>query len=90
MPPAPGWAFSSPLFRSSRALVIASISPSNEAAMRKVAFIGFIIGVVLGSLFGAVMDVSPGRGNAERQEMLSVNATTGKPQLHIKGKPEIK
>ena len=58
--------------------------------MRKTALIGFVIGVVLGCLFGAVMGVIPGGAPVEQQEMLSVNATTGKPQLHIKGKPEIK
>lgn len=52
---------------------------------------GFFVGVVLGCLFGAVMGALPGGGESKEQpEMLSVNQTTGKPQLHIKGKPEIK
>jgi hypothetical protein len=59
--------------------------------MRKTAFLGFFIGVALGCLFGAVMGVLPdGGGSKEQPEMLSVNQNTGKPQLHIKGKPEIK
>ncbi|MDQ3199083.1 MAG: hypothetical protein M3Q46_07850 [Verrucomicrobiota bacterium] len=60
--------------------------------MRKTAVIGFAIGVVLGCLFGAVMGVMPIGSTEEphQREMLSVNANTGKPQLHIKGKPEIK
>ncbi len=58
--------------------------------MRKTALLGFFIGVVLGCLFGAVMGFVPGGSEGSRQEMLGVNANTGKPQLHIKGKPEIK
>jgi hypothetical protein len=59
--------------------------------MRKTALLGFFIGVTLGCLFGAVMGVLPsGGGSNEQPEMLSVNQNTGKPQLHIKGKPEIK
>ncbi|MEO8439513.1 MAG: hypothetical protein ABI540_04750 [Spartobacteria bacterium] len=58
--------------------------------MRKTALLGFAIGVVLGCLFGAVMDVMPNGSGQDQPEMLSVNARTGKPQLHIKGKPEIK
>lgn len=59
--------------------------------MRKTASQGFFIGVALGCLFGAVMAVLPERGNSKGQPAtLSVNERTGKPQLHIKGKPEIK
>lgn len=58
--------------------------------MRKTALLGFFIGVVLGCLFGAVLGVTPAGSDRPQQEMLSVNANTGKPQLHIKGKPEIK
>ena len=58
--------------------------------MRKTALLGFLIGVLLGCLFGAVVGVTPGGSDRRQQEMLSVNANTGKPQLHIKGKPEIK
>ena len=59
--------------------------------MRKTVFQGFFIGVALGCLFGAVMAVLPERDNRKEQPaILSVNERTGKPQLHIKGKPEIK
>jgi hypothetical protein len=59
--------------------------------MRKTAFQGFFIGVALGGLFGTVMAVLPERGSSKEQSAtLSVNERTGKPQLHIKGKPEIK
>jgi hypothetical protein len=54
-------------------------------------FQGFFIGVALGCLFGAVMAALPERGSSKGQPTtLSVNERTGKPQLHIKGKPEIK
>ena len=59
--------------------------------MRKTAFLGFFIGVGLGCFFGALMAVLPeGGGSEEQPAMLSVNQQTGQPQLHIKGKPEIK
>ena len=58
--------------------------------MRKTALLGFFIGVVLGCLFGAALGIAPAGRDGPQQEMLSVNANTGKPQLHIKGKPEIK
>jgi hypothetical protein len=59
--------------------------------MRKTAFLGFFIGAALGCLFGAVMAVLPEGGSSKEQTAaLSVNERTGKPQLHIKGKPEIK
>jgi len=59
--------------------------------MRKTAFLGFFIGVALGCLFGGVMAVLPeGSSSKEQPAALSVNERTGKPQLHIKGKPEIK
>ncbi len=54
--------------------------------------IGFGLGVALGCLFGAVMGARPEAGDEHphQREMLSVNANSGRPQLHIKGKPEIK
>ena len=59
--------------------------------MRKTAFLGFFIGVALGCLFGAVMAVLPeGDSSKGQPAALSVNERTGKPQLHMKGKPEIK
>jgi hypothetical protein len=59
--------------------------------VQKTALLGFSVGVVLGCLFGAVLGIFPGGGESKGEpEMLSVNQSTGKPQLHIKGKPEIK
>ena len=59
--------------------------------MRKTASLGFFIGVALGCLFGAAIPVLPKEGSSKEQPVaLSVNERTGKPQLHIKGKPEIK
>jgi ABC-type nitrate/sulfonate/bicarbonate transport system permease component len=60
------------------------------ASIRKIALFGFLIGGALGCLLGATLGLLPsGVGNRE-PEMLSVNQATGKPHLHIKGKPEIK
>ena len=59
-------------------------------AMRKTALVGFLFGVVLGCLFGTITGMFPGGVGNEQPEMLSVNQRTGKAQLHIKGKPEIK
>ncbi len=59
------------------------------SAMRRIALIGFIVGLTLGCFFGAVMDLLPGRDEGKQRATLSVNQVTGKPQLHIKGKPEI-
>ncbi len=64
--------------------------PLPTSGMRKTALLGFFSGVVLGCLFGAVMGVSSGGNDRPQEEMLGVNPNTGKPQLHIKGKPEIK
>jgi len=58
--------------------------------MRKTALVGFLLGVAPGCLFGTIMGVFPGGLSDEQPQMLSVNQRTGKSQLHIKGKPEIK
>lgn len=58
--------------------------------MRKTALIGFLIGTTLGCLFGAVLGFLPSREENRQGATLSVNQATGRPQLHIKGKPEIK
>ncbi len=63
---------------------------AGRSGIRRIALVGFVLGALLGCLFGAIMDVLPTGGDKEQPEMLSVNARTGKPQLHIKGKPEIK
>lgn len=58
--------------------------------MRKTALVGFAIGLTLGCLFGAVMGFLPGRDEGKPKTTLSVNESTGKPQLHVRGKPEIR
>jgi len=58
--------------------------------MRRTALIGFLIGMTLGCLFGAVMSLLPGRDEGRQKTTLSVNEVSGKPQLHVQGKPEIK
>jgi hypothetical protein len=57
--------------------------------MRKTAMIAFVVGMTLGCLFGAAMSFLPGRNEDKQRATLSVNQATGKPQLHVKGKPEI-
>lgn len=46
--------------------------------------------MTLGCLFGAVMGLLPGRDEGGQKTSLSVNEVSGKPQLHVRGKPEIK
>ena len=58
--------------------------------MRRTAIIGFLIGVTLGCLCGAMLSFLPDREENRQGATLSVNPITGRPQLHIKGKPEIK
>ena len=60
------------------------------SSTRKIALFGFLIGVTLGCLFAATLGIRPSGIAGREAEMLSVNQRTGKPQLHIKGKPEIK
>jgi hypothetical protein len=52
--------------------------------------IGFVIGMTLGCLFGAVMSLMPGHDEGRQKATLSVNEVSGKPQIHVRGKPEIK
>ena len=56
---------------------------------QRTALAGFLAGVALGCLFGAILTLAPG-GQKPREPTLSVNQDTDKSQLHIKGKPEIK
>jgi hypothetical protein len=58
--------------------------------MRRTALIGFVIGLILGCLCGAALSFLPGREENRQGATLSVNPITGRPQLHIKGKAEIK
>ncbi len=58
--------------------------------MRQTALIGFVIGVTLGCLCGAVINFLPGRDEGLQKATLSVNQVSGRAQLHIRGEPEIK
>jgi ABC-type nitrate/sulfonate/bicarbonate transport system permease component len=60
------------------------------ASSRKIALFGFLIGGALGCLLGATLGLLPSSAGNREPDILSVNQATGKPQLHIKGKPEIK
>ncbi len=57
--------------------------------MRKKAIIGSVLGVTLGCLVGALTEFRPTTATDQKPYVLSVNQSTGKPQLHVKGKPEI-
>ena len=59
------------------------------SSTQRTALAGFLVGVALGCLFGAILTLAPG-GQKPREPTMSVNQDTGKSQLHIKGKPEIK
>lgn len=43
----------------------------------------------MGCLFGAAMSFLPGHDEGKERATLSVNQATGKPQMHVRGKPEI-
>jgi len=57
--------------------------------MRQKAIIGAIIGATLGCLVGALTDLRQSPTNENKPYLLSVNQRTGRPQLHVQGKPEI-
>ncbi len=57
--------------------------------MRRTALLGFVIGLAMGCLFGALMSAIQKRTGRDQVETLSVNQRTGRPQIHIKGKPEV-
>lgn len=57
--------------------------------MKRRAIIGAVIGITLGCLVGAITEFrQPAVGEA-KPYVLSVNQNTGKPQLHVQGKPEL-
>lgn len=56
--------------------------------MQKQAIISLIIGVTLGCVAGAMVQNRATETAAEKPYLLSVNQRTGKPQLHVQGKPE--
>jgi len=60
------------------------------ASTRRTAFAAFCAGLALGCLFGVITTLIPGGRKTRVSDILSVNERTGKSQLHITGKPEIK
>ena len=63
--------------------------------MLRTALIAGLIGLALGMLFGAtttwLLPNSAVRTQADSFDMVeSINQRTGKPQVHLQGKPEIK
>ncbi len=60
-----------------------------SASRRRTAITGFIIGLVLGCLAGGIMALLP-QGNNAPSATLDVNEATGKTQIHLQGKPNIK
>jgi ABC-type nitrate/sulfonate/bicarbonate transport system permease component len=60
-----------------------------SASRRRTSLTGFIIGLVLGCLVGGIMAVLPQSNNAP-SATLDVNEATGKTQIHLQGKPNIK
>lgn len=58
--------------------------------MRRRAIIGAIIGAIMGCLVGALTEFRQAPNVADNPYLESVNQNTGKPQLHVAGKPEIK
>lgn len=60
-----------------------------SASRRRTALTGFILGLVLGCLVGGIMTLLPRGANAPAAT-LDVNEATGKTQIHLQGKPNIK
>ena len=60
------------------------------ASTRRTAFAAFCAGAFLGCLFGVITTLVPGGRKTRESDILSVNERTGKSQLHVTGKPEIK
>ena len=60
-----------------------------SASRRRTSLTGFIIGLVLGCLVGGIMAVLP-QSNSAPSATLDVNEATGKTQIHLQGKPNIK
>ena len=48
-----------------------------------------LIGLTMGCLTGALIESRQGIPSNDKPYVLSVNQRTGKPQLHVKGKPEL-
>jgi hypothetical protein len=58
--------------------------------MRRPAVITLVIGMALGCVAGAMIETrQSGPALSDKPYVLSVNQRTGKPQLHVQGKPEL-
>jgi hypothetical protein len=58
--------------------------------MRRAAIISLIVGMALGCVAGAIIQSRQGDPSlSEKPYVVSVNQRTGKPQLHVNGKPEL-
>ncbi len=56
--------------------------------MRKPAIISLFIGITLGCVAGAMIETRQAATGSAKPYVVSVNQSTGKPQLHVQGKPE--
>jgi hypothetical protein len=70
-----------------------SLAKQNETApcllMKKRIFAGTLIGLTAGCLVGGLSEFRSGNVDGREPYVLSVNQQTGRPQLHVQGKPEI-
>ncbi|HEY1769322.1 MAG TPA: hypothetical protein VGG02_03605 [Chthoniobacterales bacterium] len=64
--------------------------PAQFGSMRRKAIIGVILGAAAGCLVGAITEVRQPAGDADQPYILSLNQRTGRPQLHVRGQPELK
>ena len=56
--------------------------------MRKPAIISLIIGIALGCVAGTLIETRQTSNGSAKPYVVSVNQSTGKPQLHVQGKAE--
>ncbi len=65
--------------------------PGGESVrpVRQQVIISVIIGAFLGCAAGALLQPRQSSGPADKPYNLSVNQRTGRPQLHVKGQPEL-
>ncbi len=58
-------------------------------SVRKQALICLLVGVTLGCVSGALIENRQASTALAKPYVVSVNQRTGKPQLHVQGKPEL-
>ncbi len=59
-----------------------------SSRVRKPAIISLLIGVTLGCVTGAMVETRQNSTATAKPYVVSVNQSTGKPQLHVQGKAE--